>query len=73
MCHSLGTQSTAHGGFVYIHYMGLAAKSDGYKHMDTSSLATHAIEIPRHRKYQGFQLSMFKQSFLVFLQLISFG
>ena len=39
--------------FIYV-YMGSTSKSDGYNHMDTLNLATHAIEMPCHGKYQGF-------------------
>ena len=35
-------------------YTGLESKLDDYKHIDTSYLATHANEMPRHRKDQGF-------------------
>ena len=57
--------------FIYMH-MGSASKSDGYKHIDTSNLASHAIEMPCHRKYQGFPKCL-NDAFSSFLQLISFG
>ena len=46
---------------------------DGYKHMDTSNLANHVIEMPRHRKYQSFAKCLIAgDPFSSFLQLISF-